>query len=1810
MYLVLKKFRFEFRKPFFSDPPGYLNRKNLQRGFIKLTKRTLISYMILFLIFSGTGFIFLFNPFGTKSAEAAWFNDNWSYRQSIALTYSSTALTDFQVSFTLNTSSLIAAGKLQSDCDDLRVTTVDGTIIPVWIDGSTSQSTGCNQTGTVVWTKIPAISSDMTLYVYYGNPTAITTEDGEKVFTFYDDFESASVNSTDWGNNITCGTTTQQATATQEYKGSYGAESYQSTDCGDSLISHSFGATGQRVVEVRFYDDSSITTAGRNMLAQLGASIGDFSAGVNTDTSTTHYVYRNGGSYTTTSIARSTGWHKIRWIQTATTVATYFDGTEIGSATATNYAAATAVTFGSFITAPAGFYYDSPFARKYAATEPTIGAPASEEKSLSPIGYWKFDDGQGTTVQDYSPNNNDLTLTGTVPTWMTEDKCISAKCLYYLGTPSGSGSTVATSTLTPYSQLTSGTISFWAKITEPNAQQSLFFLGRTSDTNNSSLQIYYDNRTSGGSNFQVTLRQDSTIYWDFTVAASQFNTITETNRWHYYTLVHDGTVPSLYVDGNSMNLSFSTSTDQTKWLKAIITDATNDANAIRVMQAYVNSTTFFPAKGFIDELKLYPQNRTAAQIKADYTARSNPDGVAAQLGNSASNKPGTLSDGLVGHWKQDESSWTVDCSTESVLDWAGNSNHGESCPNTTGPAGGSPGKFGFAGSFDGSNDYINIDDAVTLTPGSNSWTVSVWANPANASQTSPLITKRLDGAPSYEQWSIYICGADDCSSGGQQMTGIYQDHATGNYYRYTTTADVADGNWHMYTMVADKNNLQLLLYVDGILQTTTGEDSDTWPTIDNTDPVRLANDNGTTYYTGKLDEARAYNRALSDIEVRQLYSWTPGPTGYWKMDNGSTTVVYDDSGNGNNADIAGSGGEYQNGKLGKAFSFDGLSTHLYAASPASLDNLPAISISAWIYPVTIGENTAGFIMTKNTGNSQNGGWLFLGVGSIIGRTNALEFVVDATGTDLDKGTVDNTLTLNTWNHVAVTWDGVITTASSVHIYVNGVEATYQTSTNGTGTRVSDATSSLYLGNASSVDRTFNGRIDDAKVYNYVRTQAQITEDMNGGHPAPGSPVGSAVGHWKFDEGYGTTANNYGNGGTTLTGAITAASPATADSGWSNSGKFNKALSFDGSDDVAVVTNAAAIDLDGNLATHTFSSWVYADSDGENDTGEIYAKGTNTYLRVDSEGAGLVDLECNLDQTTDTNVNVTDAFAISTWNHVACTWDGTTMKVYVNGLEKGSSAAGSGAIATDANNIRIGGTNAFDGKIDEFKIYNSALSAEQIKGEMNRGSSQVLGALSVASDTQPNSAANEYCPPDSSAAICTGPVAEWKFEEGSGSTANDSTGNANTGTFTGAAFENGRNGKSAGFVGSGSSTSSFGSATSLDDLPTGDFTMEKWLYLEERDDIGGNSSMVLIGKVNDPGGCATPNGWDLASHNSSLNLNFGAEFNTTDARYTSANNVLQKNVWQHVSLVWNGTAKSAKLYVNGKEVSYTTQTAGSGTYGSDASGNLRLSSHACSSLPFKGKTDDLRIFNYARSQPQIAWDYNKGGPIAWYKMDECQGSTIRDSSGNNLSGTLTVGAGGGENTVGTCQTSSTAWGNGATGKRNYSIDLDGTDDSITVADNSALDLTTTGTLAAWVYRDSTGSWHGVIHKGSDNTCNNGYCLDIQDDNRVLAVVGNGSNETLLNSLATISSGQWYHLAFTWDGTDTKIYINGRLDNETSQTYSASANANSLHIGELGTSDYFNGQIDDARVYNYGLTETQVKTLYNDGAVKFGPVSGSP
>jgi hypothetical protein len=113
----------------------------------------------------------------------AWLS-GFAYKKAINITNSgSTALTDYQVLITLDTQTLISAGKMRSDCRDIRFTNSTDYLLSYWIES------GCNTTSTKIWVKVPFIpaSSTTTIYVYYGNPSATSLSNATATFIYYDD---------------------------------------------------------------------------------------------------------------------------------------------------------------------------------------------------------------------------------------------------------------------------------------------------------------------------------------------------------------------------------------------------------------------------------------------------------------------------------------------------------------------------------------------------------------------------------------------------------------------------------------------------------------------------------------------------------------------------------------------------------------------------------------------------------------------------------------------------------------------------------------------------------------------------------------------------------------------------------------------------------------------------------------------------------------------------------------------------------------------------------------------------------------------------------------------------------------------------------------------------------------------------------------------------------------------------------------------------------------------------------------------------------------------------------------------------------------------------------------------------------------------------------------------------------------------------------------------------------------------------------------------------------------------------------------
>jgi hypothetical protein len=181
-----------------------------------------------------------------------------------------------------------------------------------------------------------------------------------------------------------------------------------------------------------------------------------------------------------------------------------------------------------------------------------------------------------------------------------------------------------------------------------------------------------------------------------------------------------------------------------------------------------------------------------------------------------------------------------------------------------------------------------------------------------------------------------------------------------------------------------------------------------------------------------------------------------------------------------------------------------------------------------------------------------------------------------------------------------------------------------------------------------------------------------------------------------------------------------------------------------------------------------------------------------------------------------------------------------------------------------------------------------------------------------------------------------------------------------------------------------------------------------------------------------------------------------------------------NAWHHYAAVFDHSTSTGdiKFFVDGVQ---QTMVIGPGTTGGSGNfGNYSwylMSSLAGTDYFGAGKIQGLKIYPYERTSNQVNWDFNRGRPIGWFKLDECSGDTINNSApliGTTaaIGGTLTIGGGGTQTAAGTCLTSG-AWFNGVNGKYSASLNFDGDDYA---RDNGTILATNQSypfSLSAWI-----------------------------------------------------------------------------------------------------------------------------------------------
>ena len=234
------------------------------------------------------------------------------------------------------------------------------------------------------------------------------------------------------------------------------------------------------------------------------------------------------------------------------------------------------------------------------------------------------------------------------------------------------------------------------------------------------------------------------------------------------------------------------------------------------------------------------------------------------------------------------------------------------------------------------------------------------------------------------------------------------------------------------------------------------------------------------------------------------------------FDEGSGTTVDDSTANSNVGNFKASGEPAWAAISGTgaptyatySVDFDATDDLINCASDTTIDDvfINGGSFVGWIFVEGTGEGNFGYLFGKTQVTGPFGSRLTTDDSS---GTNRLFFGLNSnSGADTNPGRItnNNIYTDSVWAHTAVLKDDNSITATTLHIYVDGVEATYAQTTNGVGTLTSDGSYTLMLGNRNGSDRTFNGDITENAFFKRVISSTEINDIMDNGLVGGGAPA--------------------------------------------------------------------------------------------------------------------------------------------------------------------------------------------------------------------------------------------------------------------------------------------------------------------------------------------------------------------------------------------------------------------------------------------------------------------------------------------------------------------------------------------------------------------------------------------------------------------------------------------------------------------------------------------------------------------------------
>src|SRR3990167_11553757 len=408
---------------------------------------------------------------------------------------------------------------------------------------------------------------------------------------------------------------------------------------------------------------------------------------------------------------------------------------------------------------------------------------------------------------------------------------------------------------------------------------------------------------------------------------------------------------------------------------------------------------------------------------------------------------------------------------------------------------------------------------------------------------------------------------------------------------------------------------------------------------------------------------------------------------------------------------------------------------------------------------------------------------------------------------------------------------------------------------------------------------------------------------------PPSITDGLVGYWTFDGkdmAGGKALDKSGNGNHGSPVSI-------ATSTFYTSGKIGQGLKFDGVDDKVTVPLTATL----NPSSITVAFWANVPSYIGSTNNAIVELGSSVNNFRVRDTSGKWQLLTN--GAVNTLSGTANSLAYNQWIHWVFIANSSGLSIYKNGVLNASNAI---AYTAGANAIWNLGSSGFYNRqtLDDVRIYNRALSATEIRQLYNIGAATKQAA-------SPQVIGTTTC----STGLSCGLVGYWTFDgkdtpwtSATAATALDKSGNGNTGTLTNMSQATsptiGKIGQGLKFDGVDDIIEVTQSSSINDPLA---LTVSVWAKQSTLKTNG-----YYISKADNSSG---GHGWSFGSGNvANSSLSFVVHgFTTTDLSSISASGVITTNSWNHYVVTWDGsnTGANVRMYKNGVEVSYATQTNG-------------------------------------------------------------------------------------------------------------------------------------------------------------------------------------------------------------------------------------------------------------------------------------------